>query len=524
MRPEPASPKRDRTGRWIFLVLGLVYLVTLGGHFYSGDGIEVARTAESLVLRGELALSRAEGERDWGYPGRDGKRYAPYALGQSLVEAPFIAAAAAATGPMPLSDHLKGRLRHAAAVSSNVFVSAAIGWVLYLLARRLGWSRRVSSALSLMNGLGTMTWVYAHHDFADPLTALTLLGSIFLLRRYGDTGSRRDIVLGGAVLGLSLLAKYQMVIYCPVVWLYLILLRMERKERGIRSLARDTALLAFPVILFGLADLGVNYWKFGSMTATGYEQEASPWAGWIHLPAGLYGLLLSPGKSIFLYNPLLLAFPLALPGFLRTHRSECRMVLAALGVTLLFLSPLYWWHGDWAWGPRYLLPLVPLMVLGLAPMVAAASVAVPPRRWLAGLLVLAVAVNLLGLSVNFFFYIRALTSMDLVHDDWNYIPGLSPVAFHAHVIVSGLSELITGSPIDYVYRAWRDGRFVDVVIPMGIYSREGKIPDYFFFKPYDTALEQWSLGITGLILAGLTWLAARRLARMLRGEVGAPRG
>ena len=513
--------KPDRAGRKIFLLLVCVYFVTFGGHFYSGDGIEMARTAESLVLRADLALPKAEGERDWGYTGRDGRRYAPYPLGQSLAEAPFVGAGALLTAPLPLDDHLKMRLRHAAALSANVFISAGIGWVLYRLARRLRYDVKVSAAIALMSATATMLHVYARQDFGDPLATLALLGSALLARRWADTGARRDLVLSGVCLGASLFTKYQMAIYCPVLWLYLVLLRRERgerDERGFAGLARDTMTLALPVVLFGLGDLGVNWLKFGSFFSTGYEQESSPWAGLTHMLTGLHGFLLSPGKSVFLYNPLLLLWPFALAPFHRERRSESLLALTALGATLLFFSPLYWWHGDWAWGPRYLLPAIPFMVLQLAPLVRAVFDRAAPsrlalRRAFAVALVLAVGLNALGMSVNFFFYLRALTSQEKVHDDWNFIPGLSPVAFHAHVIVSDLQEALTGRPRDFVYRAWRDGRFVETVIPMGEYSREGKVPDFFFFKPYDTRLEQWSLGAAGLAFIGLTLVAGRALRR-----------
>ena len=506
----------------IFLLLVCLYFVTFGGHFYSGDGIEMARTAESLVMRGDLALQRAEGERDWGYPGRDGRRYAPYPVGQSLAEAPFVAMGAALTAPLPLSDHLKMRLRHASALSANVFITAAIGWVVYAFARRLRYGARVSAALALMSGLGTMLAVYARQDFGDPLATLSLLGSCLLLRRWADTGARRDIAPSGLCLGVSLFTKYQMVIYCPAVWLYMIFLRREKGDAGLPGLARDTLALAWPVTLFGFADLGVNWMKFGSLVSTGYEQEASPWAGWGHLPAGLFGFLLSPGKSVFLYNPLLLLWPAALLPFHRERRAESLLAFCALGVTLLFFSPLYWWHGDWAWGPRYMLPVIPLMVLQLAPMArsclageAARHAAL--RRAFALVLLLALGLNLLGMTVNFFFYLRALSTMGKVHDDWNFIPGLSPVAFHAHVVLSGVGELAGGAPRDFVYKAWKDGKFEETRISLADYSREGKTPDFFFFKPYDTGLERW-----GLFSAGLAWILLSFMAgRSLRRELAA---
>lgn len=514
--------RREKAGLLLFLTLIGAYLTTFGGHFYSGDGIEMARTADSLVRRGSLALQRAEGERDWGYEGRGGERYAPYPLGQSLVEAPFIAAGRAATGLLPLEAALKERLVHAATVACNIFITAAIGWVLYRLARRIGYPVRISGIAGLLFGLCTMALVYARQDFADPLAALTLLAACLLLRRWGDGGGRAALAGAGALLGYSLFTKYQMVIYAPVGWIYMLALRSERpaeQRGGLKGLIRDTLVLAAPVVAFGLADLGVNYWKFGQAAATGYEQEASPWAGLAHIPAGLYGLLFSPGKSLFLYNPLLLLWPFSIVPFHRAHRSESFLVLSATAATLLFFSPLYWWHGDWAWGPRYLFPLLPLFVLSLAPLIASACLLphrIGLRRLVTTLAILAVLVNFLGMTVNFFFYLRALSSNEHVHDDWNYIPGLSPLAFHAHVLVSNANELIGGDPIDYVYRAWSDGRFVETRIAMESYSGGGKVPDYFFFKPYDTALERYGLGAAGLLALGFAVAAAVRLRRELR--------
>ncbi len=528
--------RRDRLALTLGALLVCVYMVTFGGHFYTGDGIEIARTAESIALRGELALPLIEGERKGGYIGSDGRRYAPYPLGQSLAEVPLIWAAEGLAPMLPLPEHLKERLRHAAIVSSNVFICAALCILIYAFARRLGYGARVAGGLCLILGLGTMLHVYARHDFGDPLASLGLVAACLLVRRFGDSGRTSDLGWAGFWLGWAIFTKFQMVIYCPVVWLYLCFVRRENRalhdgmaRRGPGALARDTAWLAGPVILFGIADMAVNFAKFGALASTGYDQETSPWAGWTHLVTGLYGFLLSPGKSLFLYNPVLLLWPLGAVWFHRKHRSESALTLGALGVSLMFFSPLYWWHGDWSWGPRYLLPVIPLMVLGLAPVLDSALSPLP-HRWgrislrqlLAGLLIAAFAVNMLGMTVNFFFYLRTLRAQEVFHDDWNFIPGLSPLSFHAHVIVSNIAEWTTGRPIDYAYRAWSDGRFSEVIIPMEIYSREGKIPDYFFFKPYDTPLEQWTLGLLGVLFVTLTVFCARAAWRQLRAAEGQP--
>jgi len=65
--------------------------------------------------------------------------------------------------------------------------------------------------------------------------------------------------------------------------------------------ARDLAIFALPVLLFLALALGYNFMRFGSLFQTGYGGMAvfsTP------LLVGLYGLLFSAGKSLFLYAPI----------------------------------------------------------------------------------------------------------------------------------------------------------------------------------------------------------------------------
>jgi hypothetical protein len=73
---------------------------------------------------------------------------------------------------------------------------------------------------------------------------------------------------------------------------------------------------------------------------------------------GLWGLFLSPGKSIFVYSPPLL-LSLASAGFAWGRWREGWVALLALGgpVVLIYGTFLFW-AGDYAWGPRYLVFLV----------------------------------------------------------------------------------------------------------------------------------------------------------------------
>ena len=89
-----------------------------------------------------------------------------------------------------------------------------------------------------------------------------------------------------------------------------------------------------------------------------------------YIPRGLVGLLVSPGKGVFLYNPMLV---LAVGGFVvfwRRERAWAAFVLAGFLGCLLLHGSAACYHGNWCWGPRYLcrywgLLFLPVMFLGL---------------------------------------------------------------------------------------------------------------------------------------------------------------
>jgi len=120
---------------------------------------------------------------------------------------------------------------------------------------------------------------------------------------------------------------------------------------------------------------------------------------------GLAGLLASPGKSVLLYSPTLVVGLAGFGGLRRREPAVAWAVAATSAVHLLFVAALSFFHGDWAWGPRYLAVILPLWVLAM-PFTRL------PRPWVAALVAAGVAVQLLGLAVvhDRFFYGRGLTA------------------------------------------------------------------------------------------------------------------
>ena len=101
---------------------------------------------------------------------------------------------------------------------------------------------------------------------------------------------------------------------------------------------------------------------------------------------------------------------LGYPRFLRHDRTLALTILVISICTLGFYGRFDDWSGDWAWGPRFLLPLIPLLVLSMIGLIEAG----PTRDWrlrvIAGALAAAsVAVQVLSVLVDY------QTQMQILH-------------------------------------------------------------------------------------------------------------
>ena len=176
--------------------------------------------------------------------------------------------------------------------------------------------------------------------------------------------------------------------------------------------------------------LASNAWRYGSPTDFGPKNISftNP------LLDGLYGFFLSPGKSLFLYAPVVLVGLVAVPFTPRPKRPAVALLVALGAVNVAVYARYYQWHGDHAWGPRYLIMTIPFFVLPLAPLLDR----VRWQRALVGATVAGLATSGLGVVMyfNHYFFIvqHAVGSVDTpvgpsywepMHHDpyWSPIPG-----------------------------------------------------------------------------------------------------
>ncbi len=389
----------------LFLLLSSIYLLSYSGAFHSGDELAMFATAQNVAQRGRFDIEPLRGMGLLnGLFGPDGLLYAKYGLGVPLAIMPLV--------------WLAGRFDFLGNVQTAMLLgiplTALTAVFLFLLVRRLGYSRAAALVTALAFGLGTTSWVYAKYLFTEPLTALCLLMAFYFLagyRKSSDDFSRPGYALwAGCAAGYAITTRLvDGVIAAPILFLYGFYRPLWGRQDGGQRLwdalgkkgyRRAVCLFCAPV---GLAVGGYvlySYLCFGTLTPGGQPMH---FLG-IPLSRGLFGLLLSPGRGLFVYAPLLL---LAVPGglfFWRRHRAEAHCIFGLVAVYLLLYGTWTTWFGGDCWGPRHILPLTPFLALLLAPVVE-------KKDWRAifvALMVVSVLAQVGGLAVPFGLYLDKL--------------------------------------------------------------------------------------------------------------------
>lgn len=429
-----------------------VYLVTFGGRFVTVDEAAIETLSASLAKRGATDSNRLL----WTFNamelgpnvqrGAGGDYYLVKGPLTSLLAVPlyWLALRVPALLPVPTIMVL------------NVVLTALTAVVVFWTGFRWGFSPRAAAVAALAFAFATLAWPYSKTFHAEPAAAFGLAlaayaftapvqGKPFAPGRSavrppeaasealaGSEGknlsnglSVPSAALGGLGLILACVAVYPTAVVVPVFGAYLWYRARNTLpahkppasmfQPGWTRPAKDltppiarsrtspakawTWLVAAALPFFAGAALAgwYNTVRFGAPWNVGFALGRQGFGSfrWDSCLTALFGLTLSPYRGLAWFVPLSLLAPL---GFVwlwrRGRRAEAGLALGALSAELLFHSLWSGWWGGQGWGPRYLVPVMPLLSLLLLPLFARCAW---PRRWIAWPLVLLFVVSL-GIS------------------------------------------------------------------------------------------------------------------------------
>ncbi|MEY3989215.1 MAG: hypothetical protein RI985_296 [Chloroflexota bacterium] len=300
----------------------------------------------------------------------------------------------AALGPVEMQAwllRLPSTWINAVAVASTATI---LGW----LSMRHTHSRAIGIAIAMTYAFATPAWMYARSFFSEPTAAFFLLvATLPLFFASAESRPRRLIyVLAGlATLG-ALLSKIAVAPAVAVIGLAVFI--MSVRDRDWHKLIAWGSGAGAAAVIF----LTYNLLARGSLLSSGYNRSQTELEiRWDYIITGLHGQFLSSGKSIFLYAPLLLLWPIGI-WLQRTQRHLTLSLLGIIAAIVFIHTNVIFWHGDGAWGPRYLMLAMPFMVWPLGAVYQRLSTLRPTirRAVLIPLIAATVIVQIAGLSIN----------------------------------------------------------------------------------------------------------------------------
>ena len=435
-----------RSGTALFLITLSVFLLTTSGHLDVIDEYMIFFQAESLTLRGSLAVPQAKQYDTWyGREGVDGQPYTGYGPAHAWVVVPFYSLARSAGASLGIPEQSRDLILYGGAIASNSFLAALLACLFYSLLCRLDVPLRVSFAASLVLVFATPVWPYTGTLFSEIWTALLLLAALAFFEqaiRPGQAGIY-GVVGWGVCLGLAVMSRPNHVVAVGVFAVAFLLAPLSKPRR-----IRQVVLLGAITTLFLGATLALNYLHFQDVFQFGYAEQVeggkilTDFSTPLHL--GLYGLFLSPGKSLFLFAPLVLLAMLGLPLLWRQSRPLAAVCGGCVTAYALFLGNHTQWEAGYSWGPRYLLPVVPLLLVGMAPLLRETH-RNWPRKALAILCILGVLVNLPAVFTSFF---EIQSGGSYYDENYDYLLEHNAVGQQWGLLLGYLGETLQGQALE----------------------------------------------------------------------------
>ncbi|MGI0011207.1 MAG: glycosyltransferase family 39 protein [Nitrosopumilaceae archaeon] len=243
-------------------------------------------------------------------------------------------------------------------------ISALSVGVFFLICRTFNFRQRNSTMLALLFGFTTILWAYSKTSLNGvPVTFFVLLGFLFF-RKFQKNQSPINLIFCGASYGFGFLVRQDAFLFILPLFFFLIYEITQQHSKIKKILAFTLPLIPFYVIY-----RVIDFIRVGTTAEAGIATSASTvvsiGSGGNPIHEGIFGLLLSPGAGLLIFAPILLTIFFAFPDFYKRNKRECILLLSFAALFLIHYGPNGHWHGFVAWSARYLLPIVPFLLLPL---------------------------------------------------------------------------------------------------------------------------------------------------------------
>ena len=408
--------KKGNTKKIFFLIFGIVFIVflfTSDGHRYTMDedhGVQMALGMTTLELHPDFVEGGTEQEsknlfnmgriynpHNTGPICKSGITCFPVSVFYSATEVPFIALnhyfhiITSDTHVFSIEDFADRHYVFWRNSENPDFVFVELFYAPFFLALSVGifflicleyrFTRQNSIILSFVLAFSTMIWAYSNTSLnVIPTFFFILLGYLFF-KKFRRLNQSKFLLLSSASFAFAFLIRHDTILFIVPVWLFLLVNFLKRNSK-IYTLLFYSIPLLFSYFIYKLtnpSDGALRYFAPEDDVSASrigiFEQSNLPLFGEIsgfiplapisHIITASFGSLFSPGAGLFIFSPILITVFFSFPDFFRKHKSECLLILSFLVLNVFYHAEMLSWHGLSAWGSRYLLFIIPFLLIPL---------------------------------------------------------------------------------------------------------------------------------------------------------------
>src|SRR4030067_2956213 len=343
------------TAIYLVTFVTCVYFISLSTFFAIDQYISRYEVTKSIAERFEVSIPEGS---PTSIKGVDGRTYSLYGLGGPILAVPLY-----------MMGKIFGHYPVTHVFLLNTLAGSATVTLVFLFSTALVYSRRSSLVVAIFYGFGTFAWPLAKHPFDHIVETLFVLLSVYFLYLHTSKNAITQLLLSALCIGFAINTRLVSVLALPALFV------MMGAGCGVKYSLADYSkiflrkMFRFISLLLPFAGLVLwyNNYRFGSIFETGFQllavKTGLDFFSGTPVLTGLKGFLASPGKGFFYYSPIAIFFFFAIIPFYKKHPWEAISFILLILSYLFYLSRNVYWHGDWAWGPRYLLVITPFIII-----------------------------------------------------------------------------------------------------------------------------------------------------------------
>jgi hypothetical protein len=319
-----------------------------------------------------------------------GHQYSKYGLGMSVLAIPFYILGKVLSALLGIEASMATQFT--VSMINAILTAFSCVMIYHFALDRLNFRSSTGLFLAAGFGLSTIAWYYSEDFMSEPATTLFLLSAVYFTTNPNKESKKISLLIAGIFLACAVSCRLATLLAVPGFIFYHWI--MWKDQQKVSEIGADIFRAALPVAVALIIIMAYNYVRFEDIFESGYEKGG--FGG--RFLVGLFGILFSPGKSIFLYNPLTIFGCLAFKRFIAVNKKVALFFSWLIVSHLLMFSSWHSWPGGMGWGPRLMLVVMPYLIIPVGYLWEAFTKEIKLALLVA--LVLGVVVQISSITVN----------------------------------------------------------------------------------------------------------------------------